>query len=196
MRILAAVHLVLNVPDERFDELAVKCEEVCVGFLSHQGAVVTLTEFLELTARDDFIDQAKALVERVEHELGVDVLGFDYDLVNTTEIAHRTGRSRQNVHQYIEGSLGPGGFPPPFGLAGGVRVWDWARVHQWLRRHGLTTESSVHPPLYYLEQLNGWAHERAGQQNSLPEATSAGTCASRDLTAHEPLTHRIGGEVR
>lgn len=58
---------------------------------------------------------------------------LDRDLVSTSDIAERVGRTRQAVGQWVTGVRGPGGFPAPQGVVGdGIRVWDWASVHAWL----------------------------------------------------------------
>src|SRR5712692_6543367 len=47
-------------------------------------------------------------------KIGADVLRVDNcDLITQSDVARRIGRSRQLVNQYITGSRGPGGFPPP-----------------------------------------------------------------------------------
>jgi hypothetical protein len=54
------------------------------------------------------------------------------DLVNLTEIAARTGRTKESVRLYSEGRRGPGGFPPPVvWVAGRNRVWQWSDVARW-----------------------------------------------------------------
>src|SRR4029079_9205825 len=46
--------------------------------------------------------------------IGADVLRVDEcNLITQAEIARKSGRSRQLIHQYIKGIRGPGGFPPP-----------------------------------------------------------------------------------
>jgi hypothetical protein len=63
----------------------------------------------------------------------------DRDLVGISEIADRTGRSRQNVAQLVAGerheAVGP--FPQVEGVVGRARVWIWGEVNTWLRQIGL-----------------------------------------------------------
>jgi hypothetical protein len=75
-------------------------------------------------------------------KLGVDVLQVDEcNLVTQAEIARRSGRSRQVVHQYSSGKRGPGGFPPPAcHITEGVPLWAWCSVAYWLRQNGMIKE--------------------------------------------------------
>jgi hypothetical protein len=64
---------------------------------------------------------------------GGDVLRLDTsELVTQADMAHRIGKSRQLIHQYILGTRGPGGFPPPVT----VDLWSWCGAAQWLAQHG------------------------------------------------------------
>lgn len=66
------------------------------------------------------------------------ILGLDAELVGISEIAAEAGVTREAVRQYADGTIGPGGFPPPAGVIGkGQRAWYWADVEAWLRTHGL-----------------------------------------------------------
>lgn len=63
---------------------------------------------------------------------------MDADLVGVADIAERTGRTRQNVQQWVDGernSESP--FPPPEGTAGRSLVWRWSDVNNWLVPLGL-----------------------------------------------------------
>ncbi|MFQ5845167.1 MAG: GTPase RsgA, partial [Planctomycetota bacterium] len=56
------------------------------------------------------------------------------DLVTASEIARRARRSRQSIQQLVEGTRGPGGFPPPVSsLTKRSPIWRWAEVAQWFR---------------------------------------------------------------
>jgi hypothetical protein len=64
---------------------------------------------------------------------GLTVDAVDQDLVATTDIAHRIGRSREMVRMWSTGQRGAGGFPTALGVVNaGRRVWDWASVNAWL----------------------------------------------------------------
>ena len=60
------------------------------------------------------------------------------DLVIQSEIARRIDRSRQNVHQYINGTRGPGGFPAPVCyMPDGSPFWTWCSVSYWLYQNDM-----------------------------------------------------------
>jgi hypothetical protein len=62
----------------------------------------------------------------------------DCDLVTQADIARRTGRSRQQINQFITGTRGPGHFPPPeCHLAEGMPLWRWCAVGHWLAENNI-----------------------------------------------------------
>ncbi len=76
---------------------------------------------------------AIAAVESVE---GMEVVHVDPDeLVWASEIAARTGRSRQSIEQLVKGRRGPGGFPPPASHATRNPLWRWSEVESWFSRY-------------------------------------------------------------
>ncbi|OKK19878.1 hypothetical protein AMK09_14690 [Streptomyces sp. CB02488] len=88
---------------------------------------------------DGAIDAAHRLVVRLRKELPqLRLERLDPDLVGVSDIAERTGRSRQNVLQWVNGERRTevGAFPDPEGTAGRSLVWRWAEVNAWLARIG------------------------------------------------------------
>jgi transcriptional regulator with XRE-family HTH domain len=75
--------------------------------------------------------------------IGADVLRVDEcNLVTQADIARRIGRSRQLVHQYMTGTRGPGGFPPPAcEITDTAPLWYWCEVAYWLCEHDMIPES-------------------------------------------------------
>lgn len=73
------------------------------------------------------------------------VLRLDPDLVGVPDIAERTGRSRQNVQQWVDGDrhAEAGAFPAPEGAAGRSLVWRWSDVYAWLHPRGLVEEERI-----------------------------------------------------
>ena len=71
--------------------------------------------------------------------IGGEVLRVDEcDLVTPSEIARRIGRTRQLIHQYMNGTRGPGGFPPPeCHLTDNAPHWTWCAVSYWLVQNNL-----------------------------------------------------------
>jgi predicted DNA-binding transcriptional regulator AlpA len=87
----------------------------------------------------DSVDAARTLVTRLTAALpALRVCHLDPDLVGIPDIAHRTGHSRQNVLQWVNGERnGSSRFPAPEGTAGRSLVWRWADVNGWLTPLGL-----------------------------------------------------------
>ncbi|MGR8011332.1 helix-turn-helix transcriptional regulator [Streptomyces hypolithicus] len=84
---------------------------------------------------DSAIDAAHRLVVRLRKELPqLRLLRLDPDLVGVSDIAERTGRTRQNILQWVnaERRTDAGAFPDPEGAAGRCLVWRWAEVNAWL----------------------------------------------------------------
>jgi hypothetical protein len=66
--------------------------------------------------------------------IDMDVLRVDEcNLVTQAEIARKIKRTRQLVNQYILGTRGPGGFPPPScNICDDAPLWRWCEVAYWL----------------------------------------------------------------
>jgi hypothetical protein len=72
-------------------------------------------------------------VADVEKAPGVKVARVaDAGLVSMAEIAARTGRTREGIRLLVNGSRGPGGFPPPVtDPRSRYRLWRWSEVRRW-----------------------------------------------------------------
>ncbi|PZT74365.1 MULTISPECIES: helix-turn-helix transcriptional regulator [unclassified Streptomyces] len=84
---------------------------------------------------DGAIDAAHRLVVRLRKALPqLRLLRLDPDLVGVSDIAERTGHSRQNVLQWVNGDrrADAGAFPEPEGAVGRSLAWRWAEVNAWL----------------------------------------------------------------
>jgi len=111
--------------------------ESCDALLARAGGV----DLLSITGSGDSaieaaltaVSAARAAVPQLK------VCRLDRDLVGVHEIAERTGRSRQNVSQWIAGDRKAQGepFPAAEGTVGRSQAWLWSEVNQWLVTHGL-----------------------------------------------------------
>jgi len=92
--------------------------------------------------------------------IGAEVLRVDEcNLVTAAEIARRIQRTRQLVFQYITGTRGPGGFPPPeCHLTEGRPLWAWCAVSYWLAQNDI------------LKPEEGWNAEAVAAINNFLEA--------------------------
>lgn len=93
---------------------------------------------VKLTAPVEASDDESAAFQLVDHVLAVlphaVPVRLDQDLVSISDIAERTGRTRESVRLLVDGRRGPGGFPAPVGIVGdAIRVWPWAVVVDWFR---------------------------------------------------------------
>lgn len=93
---------------------------------------------VDITAAVEAPDEKSAalhLIDRVRAALPAsEPLRLDQDLVSISDIAERTGRSRESVRMLVDGKRGPGRFPNPIGTVGdAIRVWPWAVVLNWFR---------------------------------------------------------------
>lgn len=95
----------------------------------------------------DAIDAARNAALSVKfHVPQLQILRLDRDLVGISEIAERTGRSRQNVAQWVTGERRADiaqPFPPPEAVVGRARVWLWTEVNAWLRHLRLEDEEAL-----------------------------------------------------
>lgn len=82
------------------------------------------------------LDAVLSAIEAVESVEGFEVVHVDPDeLVWASEIASRTGRSRQSVDQLVKGQRGPGGFPPPASHATRNPLWRLSEVEEWFAKY-------------------------------------------------------------
>jgi hypothetical protein len=135
-------------------------EQCPAGTLAERDGVVTL-----VVVRDapDTVSAVEATVSEIENgDRDVRVVGMDFGLVSVSDVAERTGRSRQSVLQLFTGRRGPGDFPPPLGWVGdGIRVWDWGSVSAWFRAIGAGGDPEASPTRLELVELNAWLEARA-----------------------------------
>jgi hypothetical protein len=114
------------------------CDDAALGFrgsaiyLEFDREAPSFREALLSAVRDAQAIQS-VRVARVEPD----------ELVTASEIAERTGRSREGVRLLVEGERGPGGFPSPVSgtATRRTRLWRWSEVSEWL---GRTEIASTH----------------------------------------------------
>jgi hypothetical protein len=110
-----------------------------------RGAGVSL---LLITAEGvNAVDAARSAIAGAESLVPqIRFLYLDRDLVGISEIAKRTGHSRQNVTQWVTGerrAANSGPFPRVEGVVGRARIWLWAEVNSWLNALGLGDEAAA-----------------------------------------------------
>ena len=94
-------------------------------------------QYLDFDRRAQSLEDAVASAVRdIEQVPGIEVVRFvDSDLVNMTEIAERTNRTRESVRLLVTGKRGRGGFPPPVSDPRRPhRLWRWSEVERWVKQ--------------------------------------------------------------
>jgi hypothetical protein len=126
-------------PDD--DEVVSTLSEHLEAILARGAGVNLLTVCAEghaaLDAALNAMSSAEYLVPQIRF------LHLDRDLVGISEIAERTGRSRQNVSQWVireRHATVSAPFPKVEGVVGRARIWLWSEVNAWLRALGLGDE--------------------------------------------------------
>jgi len=85
-------------------------------------------------AAKDFADAVFSATEAIERALpGAKVVHLEPDdLVTLSEVAERTGRTRESVRLLANGDRGPGGFPAPAThFRTRQRMWRWQEAAIW-----------------------------------------------------------------
>ncbi|MCP9958612.1 helix-turn-helix transcriptional regulator [Streptomyces sudanensis] len=129
---------------------------------------------------------ARAAVPRLR------VCRLDRDLVGVHEIAERTGRSRQNVSQWIAGERKARGvpFPAAEGTVGRSQVWLWSEVNRWLAVHGLD-DGVAYPTRAEMAEIDvALAAEAAGAPGPGPEEAAGAPGPGPEEAAGEPRDER------
>ena len=78
------------------------------------------------------------------------------ELVTASEIAERTGRSRESIRLLAAGKRGAGGFPPPFlGMKRRTRLWRWSEVALWFAEREGNSRDLLVEEAHTIAAING-----------------------------------------
>lgn len=115
------------------------CDDCTISMRS--GRVYLAFERTDVSMREAVLS---AIRDVRKSGLGPHLLRVDIcNLVTQSDIARRTGRTRQQIHQYITGSRGPGGFPAPTcEITDGHPLYRWCEVSEWLWLNGMLKEAA------------------------------------------------------
>jgi hypothetical protein len=117
--------------------------------------------FLEFTRSAPSLGEAilSAIRDVRKAKIGADVLMIDEcNMVTQAEIASRSGHTRQYISQLINGTRGPGGFPPPHcHLTETVQLWAWCEVSYWMFENNII-KRSIYEESMTVNAIN-WALE-------------------------------------
>ncbi len=120
--------------EEAVDALfAAGCDDAT---LLERGPTPVLQFDREATSLEEALTSAIQDVERAD--VGATVLRVEPDdLVNASDIARRTGRSREAARLWIGDECSQNPFPPPMALLEKSALWSWLEVSSWLRRRNV-----------------------------------------------------------
>ncbi|MCC7476767.1 MAG: helix-turn-helix transcriptional regulator [Pirellulales bacterium] len=130
-----------SVTDEAVNKLYENgCDDATISVRS--GRVYTTFARRASSIKDAILSAIKDVREA---GIGADVLRVDEcNLVTQAEIARRTGRSRQQINQFIAGTRGPGGFPgPACHICDDHPLWYWCEVSYWLWENDMIPEAKL-----------------------------------------------------
>jgi len=140
----------------------VGCDDALLGirsgipFLDFEREAGSLLEAV-LSAIEEVHESGVAKVVRVEPE----------ELVTASEIAERSGRTRESVRLLVAGQRGPGGFPVAVNPSAKTRLWRWSEVLRWMQEQQfLPSEPSADRSPNILAAVNGALDIR---RNTSPE---------------------------
>ncbi|MFK0007870.1 helix-turn-helix transcriptional regulator [Paenarthrobacter sp. NPDC090520] len=117
---------------------------------STTAGLTTATVYVD---REDAANQVLAYVRRFEANFsGVKTLGVHRDLVGASDIALRTGLSREGVRKWAAAR----NFPAPFDVVGSKdsNLWIWSEVVRWLMdERGLNMDEDL-PDVELMTQID------------------------------------------
>ncbi|MGA5133221.1 hypothetical protein [Streptomyces blastmyceticus] len=150
-------------------------------------------DLLSVSSYGDNAVEAALSVAHIARDLipGLRLLRLDRDLVGVQEIAERTGRSRQNVHQWATGArlADKEPFPQPEGTVGRAHAWLWSEVNDWLHQHGLD-DGALYPTRHEMTQIDYLLAN--GLSFSFRSTPAQGFDESRDEVVAALMEHQVG----
>ncbi|GGZ81328.1 helix-turn-helix transcriptional regulator [Streptomyces echinoruber] len=175
------------------DQAAVDAlQEKCDALLARAGGVdllvITGTGDSAIDAALTAVSAARAAVPQLR------VHRLDRDLVGIHEIAERTGRSRQNVSQWISGARKAQGepFPAPEGTVGRSQAWLWSEVNRWLAAHGLD-DGAMYPTREEMAEIDVALANSVSVTLNFTWAETPGFQAGREKVIQELQNKHIPG---
>lgn len=115
------------------------CDDATVGM---RAGLVTMAFHREAPTFKDAVFSAIRAVQSAG--IGATVLSVDESItVTQADIARRSGRSRQQIGQYVKGERGEN-FPAPVcEVEAGRPFWDWIEVAAWLNERGIVSDEML-----------------------------------------------------
>lgn len=115
------------------------------------------------------------------------------DFVSQSEIARRSGISRESARQLFCGERGKGGFPAPIsGITSSTLLWSWRDVSWWMYRHEKIKNFDFIREAEFIREYNRIAHtfnfdcDRNGRKKQ-KQLNAVELKSFRDLIAHSDI---------
>ena len=143
------------------------CDDALLGYTSG----VPCADFArEASSLEEAALSAIADIESVD---GIEVIRIaDAGLVSISDIAARTGRTRESVRLLFEGKRGPGGFPAPVtDPRRRHRLWNWPEVDRWFESAYAAYVSDDQEQI--LAAINAWLELRRLRKTVEPQRWEA-----------------------
>ncbi len=127
------------------------CDDALVFFKNN-------TVYLEFDRESESLDQAiisaVKSVEGLSSEIKVKRVEPD-TIVNLSDIARRSGLTKQSISMLVSGERGDGTFPSPISkVISSTPLWKWSTVADWLLAHEKLDSQSVQSA-HLIEDING-----------------------------------------
>lgn len=112
----------------------------------------------------DFDREAKGLEEAIisvirdveQAGIGAKADHIEGSFVTLSEIAERTGFTKQAISLFIQGKRGQGDFPVPFtGINSTSPIWRWRDVVKWLQNNHKLEDASLFDEADTIDNING-----------------------------------------
>ncbi len=107
------------------------------------------------------IESTGLVITKVYSEIG--------EMVTLRQIAEKTGRTYESVRLLAAGKRGPGAFPPPSVIGGGVSIYSLDLVKLWFQAMGTYIEAEERGHQEQVDYANAWLTIRSIERRLSPQ---------------------------
>lgn len=131
------------------------CDDAMVG---SRNGILSLDFDREAACLEDAIMSA---IHDIENSTQAKVDHLEGSLVTLSEIAEKTGFTKQAISLFIKGQRGAGMFPVPFaGINSTSPIWRWSEVLQWLFVNKKITDETLIAEAKIIDDMNKYLQNR------------------------------------
>ncbi|MFI4955634.1 MAG: helix-turn-helix transcriptional regulator [Gammaproteobacteria bacterium] len=129
------------------------------AMISYKNGVVSLTFDRKAANIEDAILSAIGAIESSSLNASVDHIEGAF--VTLSEMAERSGFTKQAISLFIQGKRGNGNFPVPFtGVNSTSPIWRWADVLQWLCNNNKIEHTTAVEEAVKIDEINARLYMR------------------------------------